>query len=168
MRATRPPLVAAGVIVSALLLSGCGDLQPDDLGDLFDRAREAIDEIEDTVDDTQPESAQDGESEFDEKMSDARENWDSYQEPPPDLEPLDSPYASHNTDGDGAESATEEYTYGAEYEETVVDYYSQEYGSEPAVSDDGRKHTWEDGDSTTTVRQNFDNTVSVTTTWYKP
>ncbi|GAA3633587.1 hypothetical protein GCM10022200_15920 [Microbacterium awajiense] len=166
MRAPRRMLVAGGVVAIALALTGCGDMQPEDLNDLFDQAREAIDEVQEAVEDTQPDQ---GDPEYEEGMREARDDWDTYQQPPPDIEPLDDdPYAFHSTDGDGQQSATEEYHYDGEHEDELSDWYSREYGSEPTSNADGTEQTWEDGGSKTTVKRNFDGTVSARTTWYKP
>jgi len=180
-RFARASAFSAVAVAGALLLSGCGDVDDlDDLNDLIDRAQEFVDEASEGSGDPgdsgdsgdQGGSGDQGDSgddepgsDYEERMREAREDWDSYTPPPSDIPPIDE-YSYATTARDGTRSATEEYTYPGEASDDLADYYTEQYGSEPSVQDG--KTTWSDELGTTTMETNFDGTVTTESTWYEP
>ncbi len=173
----RRPAAAALALAGVLALTGCGDIDDlNDLNDFIDEAQEYVDEFSDEVeasdqesqDSDDPSSQDDDEpgSEYEERMREAREDWDTYPEPPADIPPSKRPYDYATTHRDGSRSATEKNTYPADEAEPLADYYTEQYGSEPTI--DGDKRTWSNENATTTMETNFDGSVTTKSQWYPP
>lgn len=162
-RGARGTLVTSGFLAGALLLTGCGDMQPEDLQDLFDQTRDIIDQVEEAVDEQQEDPS---DPEYTELMREAREDWDTYVEPPPDIPPNREPYATYTTERDGSHSAREKMRYPPDEAEPLTDYYTEKYGSEPTV--EGDKKVWTSETSTTTMETLGTGDIETDTRWVDP
>lgn len=122
LTAGKGGLLAVATLVAALSLTGCGDLDPGSVEELFDQAREAVDELEESLDDVQ-------------QGAEAQERWEERLDwetrpTPPDIEP-------NSTRGTATdEAAIEVSTYESEHYDAVVDHFTDAYG-EPGVYQDG-------------------------------
>ncbi len=184
--------LAAIAVAASLVLTGCGDVDDlDDLNDLIDRAQEFVDEASEGSGDPgsgdpgsgdpgsgDPGSGDEGSddegdsgedepgSDYEERMREAREDWDTYPAPPADIPPSEAPYDYATTHNDGSRSATEQNTYPGNEAEDLADYYTEQYGSEPIVQDG--KTTWTNDNAITEMETNWDGSVTVESKWYDP
>jgi hypothetical protein len=166
-RTGPPPLrrsiggVAALGVATSLLLTGCGDMDPDDFKDFIDAAQEAAE-----GDGPGKKDQEAKEDKFEQEMSRARDKWGT-RPPPPAIKPAGKGIEETTVTPDGTRSAREQKYYPADQRDALKEHYTQQYGDSP-TREDKRTVTWSNGDSKTSMTDNFDDTVTIESTWYKP
>ncbi|WP_353810406.1 hypothetical protein [Agromyces sp. SYSU T00194] len=138
-RTGRVPAVATLAVAGALLLTGCGDISMGDVRDVFDKAQDTLDQVED---------------EF-EKLTG-----------PPELPPFEK---TDEGSYDGGDYQEEGAAYDEKYADDIIAFYEDRYGvaDTSVVSEEtGEVVTqWNPADGTGIVVTERDGMVYVETTW---